>query len=196
MKENVYSKITGMNPASLSYEIIRSPRKTLSLQITREGQITVRAPKRISKARIQEFVREHIEWILKKQAELRLWEEAEEAGEGMLSYTPEEEAGYRQQAARALSERAAYFAGRMGVSYGRITIRGQKTRWGSCSGKGNLNFNWKLMLCPPEIQDYVVVHELAHLKEMNHSRAFYAEVEKILPDYRERMGWLKRYGRL
>lgn len=185
-----------MEEMKIQYNLIRSPRKTLSIQITREGQVTVRAPQRTSKARIQQFVREHTEWILKKQAQLRLREEAEEDGEGMLPYNPEEEARYRQQAAQVLSERAAYYAKQMGVAYRRITIRGQKTRWGSCSSQGNLNFNWKLMLCPKEIQDYVVVHELAHLKEMNHSRAFYEEVEKILPDYREKMGWLRRYGHL
>ena len=77
---------------------------------------------------------------------------------------------------------------------GTITIREQKTRWGSCSAKGNLNFNWKLVLMPPEILDYVVVHELAHRLQMNHSAAFWAEVGKILPDYRERRQWLKVNG--
>ena len=83
-------------------------------------------------------------------------------------------------------ERVEYYARLMGISYGRITIREQKTRWGSCSGKGNLNFNWKLTLMPAELLDYVVVHELAHRKEMNHSRKFWKIVEQVLPDYRER----------
>ena len=82
----------------------------------------------------------------------------------------------------------------MGISYGMISIREQKTRWGSCSSKGNLNFNWKLILMPEEILDYVVVHELAHRKEMNHSRAFWAIVEQVLPDYQERRDWLKKNG--
>jgi predicted metal-dependent hydrolase len=82
----------------------------------------------------------------------------------------------------------------MGVEYGRITIRMQKSRWGSCSGKGNLNFNCLLMRTPDEIIDYVVVHELCHLKEMNHSPRFWAEVEKIFPDYKERRKWLKDHG--
>ena len=75
-----------------------------------------------------------------------------------------------------------------------ITIRNQKTRWGSCSSKGNLNFNCLLMLTPPEVIDYVVVHELCHRKEMNHSGAFWAEVEKVLPDYKEQVKWLKENG--
>jgi predicted metal-dependent hydrolase len=80
------------------------------------------------------------------------------------------------------------------VSYGRITIRNQKTRWGSCSGKGNLNFNCLLMLAPPEVLDYVVVHELCHRREMNHSPRFWALVEQVLPDWRQRRQWLKTHG--
>ena len=91
-------------------------------------------------------------------------------------------------------ERVSYYAREIGVDYGRITIRQQKTRWGSCTSEGNLNFNWLLMLAPPEILDYVVVHELCHRKEMNHSAAFWREVEHILPDYRERKKWLKDNG--
>ena len=82
----------------------------------------------------------------------------------------------------------------MGVSYGRIAIREQKTRWGSCSSKGTLNFNWRLILAPEEVLDYVVVHELAHRREMNHSKAFYAIVESVLPDYRQARRWLREHG--
>ena len=176
--------------SQIEYKIIRSSRRTLAIQITRAGEVVVRAPKKMAMARIREFVEIHRDWIEKKQ------QEAKRKEEEFPQCTPREEAYYREQAARVLRERAAYFADQMGVTYARITIRGQKTRWGSCSSRGNLNFNWKLMLCPQEVQDYVVVHELAHLKEMNHSPAFYREVEKVLPDYRRQIQWLRVYGKL
>jgi len=82
----------------------------------------------------------------------------------------------------------------VGVDYGRITIRSQRTRWGSCSAKGNLNFNCLLMLCPEEVRDYVVIHELCHRKELNHSPKFWAEVEKVCPDHARQRKWLKENG--
>ena len=90
-----------------------------------------------------------------------------------------------------IPERTAYFATLLHVTYGRITIRNQKTRWGSCSSKGNLNFNCLLMLTPDEIIDYIIVHELCHRIHMNHSKEFWAEVERVIPDYKERRKYLK-----
>ena len=98
------------------------------------------------------------------------------------------------QALEIIPTRVEYFAKIIGVTYGNITIRNQKTRWGSCSSKGNLNFNCLLMLAPPEVLDYVVVHELCHRKQMNHSKAFWTEVEKVFPDYKESIKWLKEEG--
>ena len=165
----------------ISYEIIRSRRRTLALQVTREGRVVVRAPLRYPAGRIETFVRQHEDWLQRKLTEQK------EHKSALPLPAPEEEYAYREQARRVLTEKTAYFAKLMGVTYGRISIRGQKTRWGSCSAKGNLNYNWKLMLCPEEVQDYVV----AHRREMNHSKAFYRIVEDILPDYRERIRWLK-----
>ena len=102
---------------------------------------------------------------------------------------------YRAYAKDVMKERASYYATLMGVIYERISIKSQKTRWGSCSAKKNLNFNWKLVLMPMEILDYVVVHELAHLKQMNHSPQFWREVEQILPDYRTKREWLVKKGK-
>lgn len=99
-----------------------------------------------------------------------------------------------KQAKKVIPERVAFFAPLVGVVPGRIAIRCQKTRWGSCSAKGNLNFNCLLMLAPPEVMDSVVVHELCHLKQMNHSKKFYDEVLRVMPDYRTRQKWLKEHG--
>lgn len=100
---------------------------------------------------------------------------------------------YRREARGYLEEKAASWSAFMNVDYGKITIRDQATRWGSCSASGNLNFNWRLVLLPEELADYVVVHELAHRIQMNHSNAFWEIVERELPDYRLRRRELKRY---
>jgi len=98
---------------------------------------------------------------------------------------------YEKQAHIWIPRRVRYYREVMKESIGRIAIKNQKSRWGSCSSARNLNFNWRLVMAPLEVLDYVVVHELCHLKQMNHSAAFWAEVEKILPDYRERKKWLE-----
>lgn len=171
-----------------TYELIRAKRRSMSLKVDLDGKITVRAPYRTSVQTADWFVEGHRDWI-----EVRL-----KAGARIMaerpSYTDKERAEGRKRAAEVIETRCRYYAPVMGVSYGTVTIREQKTRWGSCSMKGNLNFNWKLVLMPSEILDYVVVHELAHRIQMNHSAAFWAEVEKILPDYKERKQWLKVNG--
>lgn len=104
------------------------------------------------------------------------------------------EARYRQAAKEYFPARVSYYEKIIGVTHNVIHIRDQKTRWGSCSSKGNLNFNWRLMLAPPRVLDYVVVHELCHRKEMNHSKAFWNAVETVLPDYKELRKWLRDNG--
>ena len=168
-------------------EVKRSQRKTISLEIRRDGSVLVRAPLRTGMPRIRAFVQEHAGWIEKQRQKLA----AARRAEGLRE---EELASLRRSAARWIPERAAHFAPLVGVRYGRITIRCQRTKWGSCSSKGNLNFNLLLMLAPPEVVDYVVVHELCHRLEMNHSERFWANVERVLPDYRERRQWLRSHG--
>ena len=146
----------------------------------------VRAPWQVSRESVRQFVWAHKEWIHKKVGEYR-----DSAGD--VVYSPEEKARLRRQAGEILQMKVDYFARLMGIRYNRIFINEQKTIWGSCSTKGNLNFNWKLILTGPDQLEYVVVHELAHLKEMNHSPAFWREVEKILPDYRERRKRLREF---
>ena len=174
----------------LRYELVRSGRKSLAVQVKADGQVIVRAPRRLAKARIDAFVEGHREWVETQRARVR------EQKKNLHVITEEERHRGREEAKRRIPERVEYFARRMGVAYGRITIREQKTRWGSCSQAGNLNFNWKLVLMPPEVLDYVVVHELAHRREMNHSPRFWAVVERELSDYRERRRILREQGRL
>ena len=175
----------------ISYQIIRSQRKTMSLEIKLDGQIIVRAPLRLSQVRIRRFVEQKQEWILKNLEKIQKREVQRETVPGL---SKEERTRLQQEACRKIPERIAYFAEKIGVSYGRITLRQQKTRWGSCSANGNLNFNWLLILAPPEVLDYVVVHELCHRRQMNHSQAFWNEVSAVLPGYKEQKKWLKDNG--
>ena len=170
------------------YELIRSGRKSLTIQVKTDGSVVVRAPIRLAKYRIERFVTEHEDWIRTQQKKV------EKYSEQVHVITEEERRDGILRAKEIFPERTAYFAKRMGVTYNRITIREQKTRWGSCSSAGNLNFNWRLVLMPPEILDYVVVHELCHLKEMSHSKAFWDEVGKVMPDYEMHKLWLKENG--
>jgi predicted metal-dependent hydrolase len=106
---------------------------------------------------------------------------------------PALEQWYRVEAARLINERTAKISSLMGLSYKRIVIRGQKTRWGSCSHKKNLSFNWKLIMVPEPVVDYVIIHELIHVKEMNHSKRFWAMVARYCPGWREHKKWLKQH---
>lgn len=169
----------------MSYRIVRSARKTIAIQITPAGEVIVRCPARMRAGDIERFVESKRGWI-----ESHL----EKIGPKLPPFTEEEIAAMAKQVKRIIPERVAYFAPLVGVSYGRISIRSQRTRWGSCSSKGNLNFNCLLALAPPEVLDYVVVHELCHRREMNHSSRFWTEVERILPGYRQSLQWLKENG--
>ena len=170
----------------MEYEVIRSRRRTLALEI-RDGKLTVCAPFWVTDARIGRFVNEHRRWIETRMERVR-------NAQGVQKLTEDELRALKKQAAQVIPARVAYYATQIGVSYGRVTIRAQRTRWGSCGKNGNLNFNCLLMLAPPEILDSVVVHELCHRREMNHSARFYAEVLRVFPDYRKHRQWLKENG--
>ena len=173
------------------YQVIRSARKTMTLEVHRDGNVIVRAPLRTGLPRIKRFVNQKQEWVL---GCLERTKEYREQKPLSADLSESKRNVYIRKAKETITKRVSYFARLMGVSYRNITIREQKTRWGSCAANGNLNFNWLLILAPPEVLDYVVVHELCHRREMNHSQAFWKEVEKILPDYRERQKWLKDNG--
>ena len=174
----------------IEYRLIRSRRRTISVEITNDG-ITVRAPLKMPVAEIDKFVIDHKDWIRKKSAVI---EEKKKAQQPVEHLTRADIEKLAEEAMRVIPERVAYYAPLVGVTYGRITIRNQVSRWGSCSSKGNLNFNCLLMLTPPEVLDSVVVHELCHRKEMNHSERFYAEVLRVYPEYHKWQKWLDDHG--
>lgn len=170
--------------------LIRARRKTLSIRITQEGNLEIRAPLGMPKGEIEAFLKEKAQWIETHRAKvLAEYAQGQEAPLG-----EEEILTLAEQMRRCLPEKLNRHGASMGVTFGRVTIRCQQTRWGSCSSRGNLNFNCLLMLAPEEVLDYVVVHELAHRKQMNHSALFWQEVERECPDYKKSLRWLKDRG--
>ena len=167
------------------YTVIRSGRKTLSLQINKNCEIIVRAPYGYSDKKIRAFLEEHRQWIdeaLEKQST---------RNEGRVSLDDGDIAFLKKLAQKTLPARAEYYSRLMGVKPESIKITSAQSRFGSCSGKNGICFSYMLMLYPSEAIDYVVVHELAHIKEHNHSRAFYAVIASVMPDYRQREELLK-----
>ena len=175
----------------MEYTVIRSKRKTISLELRPDG-LLVRAPRFATKWQIDRFVKDHELWIEKHREKL---EERQRALKDVDRLSDEDLKELTKKAKEVIPERVAHYAPLVGVTYGRITIRNQKTRWGSCSAKGNLNFNCLLMLTPPEVIDSVVVHELCHRLQMNHSDRFYREVRRVYPEYDKWNRWLKKNGR-
>lgn len=170
--------------------LIRARRKTLSIRITQEGDLEIRAPLGMPKGEIEAFLMEKAQWIETHRAKvLAEYAQGQEAPLG-----EEEILTLAEQMRQRLPEKLNRHAASMGVTFGRVTIRCQQTRWGSCSSRGNLNFNCLLMLAPEEVLDYVVVHELAHRKQMNHSALFWQEVARECPDYKKSLRWLKDRG--
>lgn len=169
----------------MDYQVIRSRRRTLALEVTRDGRVLVRSPQSATETEVVWFVEAHREWLrraLARQAERR---------QRHPEPTEEEAAELRRKAQAILPGKVAQYAAKMGVTPTAVHITSARTRFGSCSGRNSLSFSWRLMQYPEAAVDYVVVHELAHIRHHNHSAAFYAFVEEILPDYRERAALLR-----
>lgn len=176
-----------------NYEVIRSNRKSVSIEVTKECKIIVRVPYYLSQEHISMVIKNKESWIRKK---LKVVEEinSKKNSENSLKLSDEDVVALKERAMSIIPEKVHKYAQKIGVNYGDIKIKHQKTCWGSCSNKGNLNFNCLLMLMPDSIIDYIVVHELCHRKEMNHSKKFWGEVQNILPDYEVSRKWLKTNG--
>ena len=168
-----------------TYALIRSGRRTLALEVTREGRVVVRAPMGASQAQISAFVSGHAAWI-EKHLDIQRQRRANHP-----EPTGEEREACVRRAREELPGKVAKYSALMGLYPTGLTVTGAKTRFGSCSGKNRLCFSWRLMRYPEEAVDYVVVHELAHIRHKDHSKAFYACIEEILPDWRERRKLLR-----
>lgn len=164
-----------------------SSRKTLAITVTREGQLLVKAPFSMKEREIERFLRQKRYWIYKQTKRILEQGESVQRSDAEIHIL-------REKARKVLTGRTDYYKQLLDVEYRRLRIGDQKTRWGSCSSKGTISYNWRLVLMPEKIMDYVVVHELCHLLEMNHSAKFWKRVSEVLPDYKDRRKWLKENG--
>ena len=213
-----------MNPN----KIIRSKRKTLSLTINENAELIIRAPKRLSIEKIQDFINEKENWINRKK---RLIENQikdvtsnhnkllylgnlfpinlEQNASKELFFTGEEfiansiepdslslsiKKWYKNKFREIALPRVAYFANKHNLMVNQVRIKNQKTMWGSCSSKNNINLNYLLLMAPMGVIDYVIVHELVHTIHRNHSTDFWDSVESIMPEFQEHKRWLKKNG--
>ena len=163
----------------------------MSIQVADDKKIIVKVPLGTPTFMAENFIREKKDWITKQ---LEKVEKQSKLADSMGPLTEEDIRQIKKKARVIIPQRVEYYAKMAGISYNRIFIRLQKSRWGSCSVDGNLNFNCLLVLMPPEILDSVVVHELCHRRHMNHSKEFYDEVLRIFPDYKRCNKWLKQNG--
>lgn len=187
MNERRFRVILETEKGKIEVGMIRSRRRTLGIEVGRGGEVKARIPIGISDREAERFVRQHLDWILKKrvQAQLREKQRKENVFSQGIPMLSQMHRNQLDEMKVKFDQKTSGYARKMGVTYGRITIRNQKTRWGSCSSRGNLNFNYRLFFLPEELMDYVIIHELAHRKHMNHSADFWKEVERYCPQYRE-----------
>lgn len=180
-----------MKIGEYNVEVRRSKRKSAAIKITADMQIVVYVPLYVSDNEIERMVISKSKWI--DEHMLKVQSTIDERSK-LEKITFEQVKELADQAVEYIPKRVKYYAEKENFVYNKITIKNLVSRWGSCSTKGNLNFNCLLMLTPDYVIDYIVVHELCHLREMNHSEKFWAEVEKIMPDYQRAELWLKQNG--
>ena len=174
-----------LNFGDFTVQVIHSRRKTIGLRVRTNGAVELRCDPRVPKKELVAMVESHRQWILEKRR----------AAVTLPPFTAEELANFTKVAKAVIPQRVAHFASMLGVTWSRISIRRPKTRWGSCSAAGNLNFHCLLAAVPPDVRDYVVIHELCHRLHMNHSPAFWQAVAGLCPEYKTHRRWLREQGR-
>lgn len=177
------------NKCEIEYCLKKNRRfKNLRLSVHSDGMVVVTAPRFLGLNKIESFILEKIAWLEEKINDLKKQGRVSSADERRQAYLK-----LKKQAQKIVELKTAHFARKYGFFYNRIAIRDQRTRWGSCSSKGNLNYNYKIVLLPENCIDYIIVHELCHLRELNHGPRFWSLLESILPDYLERISELKKF---
>ncbi len=165
-------------PLDIDYTVKRSQRaRTMRLAIYPDGNVVVTAPKFFALRAIEDFVMKHSTWVRARVEETR--------GRTILRIRRADIPGLKKRAFALAQARSEYFAAYYGVSYKKISIRAQKSRWGSCSEYGNLSFNYKIAILEPRLADYIVAHEICHIRQFDHSKAFWALVAEQFPDHQE-----------
>ena len=162
--------------------------RRVSIAIDGDGKVIVSKSPRISVASIQQMIAEKFLWIQDK-----LREQALKPKKLLAHYSTKDFKENKEKARALVHDRLRHFNTFYNCDIGRISIRNQKSRWGSCSSKGNLNFNYKIVFLPQELADYIIVHELCHLKEMNHGKRFWILVAQTIPDYKERQDKIRLF---
>jgi predicted metal-dependent hydrolase len=197
-------RLLAVDGATISVPVRESARaRRLRVTVAPGGRVEAVVPRRVSEHQLDRFLAEHRRWIERKLRELAsrrprlgldcpgvVWVGLQPR----LAPAGDIQLWYRAEARARIEAAAAREARSLGVRHGRIGIRDPRTRWGSCSSRGNLSFSWRLVIAPAEVLDYVVVHELCHLRELNHSKRFYRLLEAARPTWREESAWLREFG--
>ena len=185
MKKNI-----ALENTQVTYTLKKSRRaRRLRLAVYCDGTIVVTTPFNLKETTVEKFIREKSDWLFTKLAFFKQFK-----GKALTRYSEQDYFEYKEKAYDLAVERIKYFNRTYKLHYNKINIKNQKTRWGSCSKKGNLNFNYKIALLPQRVADYIIVHELCHLQEFNHSQKFWTLVSKVMPDYLDVRNDLKKSG--
>jgi len=179
------TSVSGPAPTDAIYFVRHRRARRYLLRVDHDGRVRVTIPRGGSRAEADAFLKRHLEWIARERARLT-----------PSALTFEERHVHRQRARRELPARLLELAGQHGLTVARVSIRNQRTRWGSCGRDGHISLNWRLVLMPADVRDYVLVHELMHLRRLDHSRAYWKLVAAACPGYREARQWLRTHGPL
>lgn len=177
------------------FKIIRSKRRSVSLEIGEDASLIIRAPKLLPEEKILKLAEKKRNWI-ERQQKKALEKQQKINHLRSLGISSHATRHYKQQALRHIMERAGYFSHLINLSFKKIKITSARKRWGSCGSNGTLSFSWRLILTPPQVIDYVVAHEVAHLAVGNHSKKFWKTVANLYPEYKTHQKWIKENSHL